>query len=69
MHHISEVHVAFHITLEGNLHRLGDRHGRFTRGQCHSNCARVSAEGDTLGHAGVRITTDNDGPVIYSNVV
>ena len=66
---VAEVHVRLHFAFEGYLHRLRNRHGRFTSGQCDSNGTGVSTERHTFGHTGVRVTTDDDRAVVHSNVV
>ena len=69
VHHIAEVHMRLHPALEGNLDRLRDRHGRLARGQRQRDGARVGAKGHALGHAGMAVAADDDGPVIHGDVV
>src|SRR5690606_6865137 len=41
---VTEVHVRLHLAFEGYLHRLRDRHSRFTSSQGDSNGTGVSTE-------------------------
>src|SRR5690606_20098200 len=66
---VTEVHVRLHLAFEGYLHRLRDRHSRFTSGQGDRNGTGVRTERHTFRHTGVRVTTDDDRAVVHSNVV
>ena len=69
VYHVTEVHVWFHVAFKGHFHRLRNWHGALTGRQCDGYGTGVGAEGNTLGHTGVRVTTDDDGTIVHSNVV
>ena len=58
-----------HCTLEGHLDRFRNRHRRLTGGKRQRNRSRICTKRHTLGHAGMRITADDDRPVIHRNIV
>ena len=69
VHNVAEVHVGLHRSLEGDLDRLRDRHGRLAGGERKRDGSGVRTEGDALGHAGVAVAADDDCPVINGDVV
>ena len=69
MHHIAKVHVIFQVSFEGDFYGLGDRHGRFTGCEGEGNGAGIRTKGYTFGHTGVRISTNDNGPVVDSKIV
>ena len=69
MYHITEVHVLFHFTFEGYFYRLRDRHRSLTGSQCQGNRSGICSESYPFRHPGMRVTTDNDGPFVNSDII
>ena len=69
MDDVTEIHMISHVALEGDFNRLWDRHRDFARRQSQCNRSRISAESNALGHPSVRVTTDDDRPIVNRNVI
>ena len=69
MDHIAEIHVITHPPFEGNFHGFGYRHTCFAGSQRKSDCSRVGAKSDTLGHPRMGVTSHYDPPIIDRKVI
>ena len=69
MNHISEINVILHLSREGDFHRFRDRHRCLTGRQCQGHRSGVSTECNALGHSSVRVSSNDDRPIIDRNVV